>query len=123
MSEAVKLLVVDDEAPFVRTVSDFLSRVCGYKVSVAFDGRQASQRLKEDQPAIALLDLKLPDFNGQDLIRQAQQVSPHTKIIVLTAYRDEALQDRLLKEPGVVGFMFKPLSSLLDLEKKIKEAL
>lgn len=118
----VKLLVVDDEASFVKSVSDFLT-LCGYQVSAAFDGNQALLQMEKEHPALALLDLKMPGPNGEDLIRRAQQISPETKLVILTAFHDGGVREAALRQAGVVGFLYKPLSSLLELERLIESTL
>lgn len=118
----VKLLVVDDEASFVRSVSDYLS-LCGYQVFVAFDGNQALLQMEKERPALALLDLKMPGPNGEELIRRAQEISPQTKLMILTAFHDGGEREAALRQKGVVGFLYKPLSSLLELERLIETAL
>lgn len=118
----LKLLVIDDEKLFVRAVSGFLSRHCGYTVETACNGLQAVQRIEEGQPALAIMDLKLPDVSAEEVIRQLHQRSPQTKVIIVTAYRDEPTQERFLQKPGVVGYLFKP-PSLLELKQRIAAAL
>lgn len=119
----VKLLIVDDEASFVRSVSDYLS-LCGYQVLAAFDGNQALLQMEKEHPDLALLDLKMPGPNGEELIRRAQQVSPETKIVILTAFRDGGVREAALRQAaGVVGFLYKPLPSLLELERLIETTL
>lgn len=117
-----RLLIIDDEAPFVEAVSNFLVRHCGYTVDTAFNGLQAIQRIKEGHPALAIMDLKLPDLSAEEFIQQVHEMSPQTKLIIVTAYRDEATQERFRQKPGVVGYLLKP-PSLLDLKKRIREAL
>ena len=119
---SIKLLVVDDEASFVKSVSDYLG-LCGYQVAVAFDGNQALLQLEKERPALALLDMKMPGPNGEELIRKAQQISPETKLVVLTAFQDGGVREAALRQVGVVGFLYKPLSSLLELEKIIEKTL
>ncbi len=118
----MKLLIVDDEASFVRSVSDYLS-LCGYQVLAAFDGNQALLQMGKERPALALLDLKMPGPNGEELIRRAHQVSPETKIVILTAFRDGGVREAALRQAGVVGFLYKPLPSLLELERLIETTL
>ena len=122
MTQGVKLLIVDDEPSFVRSVSDYLSMV-GYQVFVAFDGNQALLQMERERPALALLDLKMPGPNGEELIRRAQQVSPGTKLVILTAFHDGGVREQTMRSQGVVGFLYKPLSSLLELEKIIQNTL
>lgn len=122
MAEPLKLLLVDDEASFVKSLADFLTQ-CGYSVAVAFDGNQAIEQMKAHRPALILLDLKLPGPSGEELIRQAKTVNPDTKVIVLTAYHDEGERETSLRQAGVAGYLYKPLKSLLELEQMIEQAL
>ncbi len=122
MTQGAKLLIVDDEASFVRSVSDYLS-MAGYQVFVAFDGNQALLQMERERPALALLDLKMPGPNGEELIRRAREVSPGTKLVILTAFQDGGVREAALRQVGVVGFLYKPLSSLLELEKIIQNTL
>ena len=115
-------MIVDDEASFVRSVSDYLS-LCGYQVSVGFDGNQALEQMRKEQPALALLDLKMPGPNGEELIRKAREASPKTKLVILTAYHDEGGMEPALRQAGVAGFLYKPLSSLVELERLIENTL
>lgn len=115
-------MVVDDEATFVKGLAEFLTQ-CGYSVAVAFDGHQAIEQMKAHQPALTLMDLKLPGPNGEELVRQAKQVSPHTKLIVLTAYHDEGDKEAALRQAGVAGYLYKPLKSLVELEQLIEATL
>ena len=119
---AIKLLIVDDETSFVRSVSNYLS-LCGYQVSVGFDGNEALEQLRKEQPALALMDLKMPGPNGEELIRKAREVSPNTKLMILTAFHDEGATEAVLRQAGVSAFLYKPLSSLTELERLIENAL
>ncbi len=106
----------------MKTLAEHLT-LCGYSVSVAFDGNQAVEQLKREQPALAFFDLKLPGPNGEELVRQAKGVSPQTKIVILTAYHDEGVRETSLRQLGVAGYLYKPIKSLLDLERLIEEIL
>lgn len=122
MAKPLKLLLVDDEASFVKSLADFLTQ-CGYSVAVAFDGNQAIEQMKAHRPALILLDLKLPGPSGEELIRQAKTVNPNTKVIVLTAYHDEGERETSLRQAGVAGYLYKPLKSLTELEQMIEQTL
>lgn len=122
MAEPLKLLLVDDEASFIKSLADFLTQ-CGYSVAVAFDGDQAIEQMKTHRPALILMDLKLPGPNGEELVRQAKTVNPNTKVFVLTAYHDEGERETALRQAGVSGYLYKPLKSLVELEQMIQQAL
>jgi len=68
MSMVYRILVADDEKDVVESLQSRLIRE-GYLVSVAFDGEEALQRVKEDNPDIILLDLKMPKRNGFEVLQ------------------------------------------------------
>jgi two-component system, OmpR family, response regulator len=115
---AHQILIVDDEASFADLFAEHLGS-CGYTVSVALQGKQAIQRVSEVRPDLIFLDLKLPDMSGEELLERIRELSPQSKIVILTAYHAAEIQDRLATQPGVVDFIAKPIQSLRELEKKI----
>ena len=119
---AARLLIADDEAAFAGTLAEHLRR-CGYDVVVALDANEALERVKAQPPDVALVDLKLPGLGGEELIRQITGLSPRTRMIVVTAYHDEELQQRCLGQPGVVAYLYKPIRSLVELERQIQAVL
>ena len=79
------ILLVDDEDHFrARLARAFANR--GYTVYQAANADEALILIKEYQPAWALVDLKMPEKNGLDLIREAKEFMPTLKIVVLTGY-------------------------------------
>jgi DNA-binding response OmpR family regulator len=67
-----KLLVVDDDKDIVETLQKRL-RQEGYEVVVAFDGEEALNKVKEDNPDIILLDLILPKLNGFEVLKEIRE--------------------------------------------------
>jgi CheY-like chemotaxis protein len=84
MSTSTILLVDDDEV-----LSQVLRRVLtrdGYNVVEAGSVAQALERVREQRPALGLLDLRLPDGDGVDLARQLEQQVGRFPLILMTAY-------------------------------------
>jgi DNA-binding response OmpR family regulator len=69
---AYKILVVDDEREVVETLKNRLLRE-GYAVTVAFDGQEALDKVKEDNPDVILLDLILPKLNGFEVLKEIRE--------------------------------------------------
>ncbi|MDI6605941.1 MAG: response regulator [Candidatus Omnitrophota bacterium] len=69
---AYKLLVVDDERDIADTLVRTLKRE-GYEAVVAYDGEEALQRVKEENPDIILLDLLMPKLNGFDVLKEIRE--------------------------------------------------
>ena len=82
---AVRILVVDDSAPWRWVVSAILQRSSRCEIiGEAFDGAQAVQKSIELQPDMVLLDIGLPQLNGLEAARQIRAALPNCKIILIT---------------------------------------
>lgn len=79
------LLVVDDEPGITMHLKRFLSRK-GYDVNVASNAKEAQQEMRRSYPDVVLLDLRLPDANGAELMVDFKENYPDTRFIVMTAY-------------------------------------
>src|SRR6476659_5516355 len=84
MSSA-NILVVDDEDSIRHFVSRSLKDE-GYHVRSAGDGDEARTMFGEDTPDVVILDMKLGDTNGLDLLSEFKQQAPDTIVIVITAF-------------------------------------
>lgn len=66
---AYKILLVDDEKDIVEMLGKRLTKQ-GYEVAAAFDGEEALEKLKKEDPDIILLDLTMPKLNGLETLRE-----------------------------------------------------
>jgi two-component system cell cycle sensor histidine kinase/response regulator CckA len=84
-AERLGVLLVDDDDQLLRTLSDIL-RHRGYEPSTAASGREGLSVASRShpEPAIALVDLALPDMTGLELVHQLRRVSTLTEIVILT---------------------------------------
>jgi DNA-binding NtrC family response regulator len=106
---APTVLVVDDE-PLARwSVAETLSD-CGYRVSTVADAAAALRAMAGpgQPPRVVLLDLWLPDRNDLEVLSAMQQLSPATKIILITAYGTEALFEDARRR-GAFAVLDKPV--------------
>jgi len=101
-----KILVVDDAAE-IRELLVFILEGGGYQVSLAEDAVAVRKAFSQPQPDIVILDLKLPDANGLDLLPQMKKEWPETQVIVLTgnATYDAAVE---ATKRGAFHFLNKP---------------
>ena len=79
------LLIIDDE----KKLCDLLARILeleGYTVHKAYDGKTGLALLNQHEIGVVLCDVKLPDYNGIDLVALIKQQKPFVQIINLTAY-------------------------------------
>lgn len=103
-----RILVVDDENSIVQVLEQRLRRD-GFEVAVANDGARALALMRELQPAVAVLDLGLPDMDGLDVLRQWRANGAQVPVIILTARGDEMERITGL-EVGADDYVSKPFS-------------
>ncbi len=82
-----KVLVVDDEPEMGQLLTDILT-ARGFEVALAEDGAGALQRIGHAAPSAILLDLKMPNLDGMQVLEQIKLIAPHVPVIILTAYGD-----------------------------------
>ena len=114
-----KILVVDDETMMLETLSSFFGNR-GYQLMTAASAEAALKLIKEEQPALALIDIKLPGMNGLELLKIIKRDYPGTKTFVITAYDEE--NKKAAEEIGTDAFFTKPIG-LDQLKKKVIEVL
>ena len=79
------LLVVDDEIPVLKVVERLAARI-GFDVVACASGAEAMIRLQRKPADLAMVDLRMPDVNGLDLLRQIRTTVPGCEVILMTAY-------------------------------------
>jgi signal transduction histidine kinase/CheY-like chemotaxis protein len=103
-------LVVDDEAA-VRIVTSEVLRAIGYQVLEADGGVSACElyRSHAAEIDIVLLDLAMPDMNGEQTLRELQKVRRDVRVILLTAYAEDEFRMRFVQD-DLAGFIAKPFA-------------
>jgi signal transduction histidine kinase len=107
--ESLKVLVVDDDAQMLRTITDIL-RLRGYSAVIAGTGKEALEitRAMREAPAVALVDLKLPDMDGIELIRRLREITALTEVVILTGNASIDSAVRALREDSN-DYLVKPV--------------
>jgi two-component system response regulator AtoC len=117
-----KVLLVDDEPNMLNILSCVLSDE-GYSVDVANDGKDAISKISSYDYHVAILDLKLPDMTGLDVLREIKARTPQTVAIMITAYSsvDTAIQAMKI---GAYDYITKPfkIEQLKDIILKALES-
>ncbi|MCC6442443.1 MAG: response regulator transcription factor [Armatimonadetes bacterium] len=114
-----RVLVVDDEENVCQLVSLYLEKE-GFEVDIAYNGREALEKVREQQPDLVVLDLMLPEVDGLEVCREIRK-SLNIPIIMLTAKTEEI--DRILGlEMGADDYMTKPFSPR-ELVARVKAVL
>ncbi|MGG6265880.1 response regulator [Leptolyngbya sp. AN03gr2] len=121
-SPPIRILLIEDNEPNRRLLEDYLIYQ-GYSVLALAVGRGFEQALTDFQPQVVLLDLKLPDIDGCDILEQMQQNPEWSRIpvIVVSARAFIADQQRALNL-GARRYLVKPIR-LLELQQVIREEL
>jgi two-component system response regulator AtoC len=120
MSESSRILVIDDEESIRRTVSITLQRA-GYVVGTAENGKQAIEKAQANFYNLALIDIRLPDMEGTELLTALKETTPKMVKIMLTGYPTLENAVKAINR-GVDAYLIKPVNSDAML-KLIKEHL
>jgi DNA-binding NtrC family response regulator len=105
----IKLLVVDDEPG----ICDILKRIfspIGFTVLTATDGKTALSVVRKEKPKVVLLDIKMLEMSGLEVLKEIKKIDSSTKVIMVTVMDDE--KTRLeAKKLGADEFVTKPFIS------------
>lgn len=114
------ILIVDDEQGNVESLGRIFQRE-GFQIHTAFDGREGLDVFRQHPTDIVLCDVMMPQLDGLDLLKALKTVSPHTQVIMMTAYGsiDRAVE---AMRRGAYDFVTKPLKRQ-DIVKLIQKAL
>ncbi len=116
---AEKILIVDDEKPIVDSIKYTLYKE-GYDVVVSYDGEDALEKVRKENPDLIILDIMLPKLSGLEVCRIIRRTS-NVPIIMLTA-RGEDMDRVVGLELGADDYVSKPFS-MRELVARIKAVL
>jgi len=115
-----KILVVDDNAEFIDFMRRFLESK-NFQVSVALSGKAAIEKTLSDIPELVLLDLKLPDIPGEEVLKSIKEIGKDVVVIVITGFGGEQVAVDMMRK-GAIDFLSKPIDHQVLLSS-IKNAL
>ena len=104
--EEKTLLIVDDDRPFRERLARAM-QARGFEVLMAETVREGITIAKERSPAYAVVDLKLDDGNGLDVVETLHEVRPNTRVVVLTGFGNIATAVAAVKF-GAIDYLPKP---------------
>jgi len=113
-----KILVVDDEEHIRLLYSEELSEA-GHEVITAADGYKLTERIHREKPDLVILDIKMIDYNGLDLLQEIRNKFYNLPVILCTAY--DTFKDDI-KSIAADFYVIKSFD-LTELKKKIVMAL
>jgi DNA-binding response OmpR family regulator len=101
-----RILVVDDEASIRRTLTQIFTRM-GYQTAEASSGQEALEQITHQRFDLVILDIRLPDMDGTDVLKSARSTAPDTVFILLTAHG--ALDSAIVAiRHGAFDYLLKP---------------
>ena len=102
------ILIVDDE----RLICDLLRAVLGrqgHEVITASNGKEGLELFKQHKPRFTLLDLRMPEMNGIEVLKHIRAIDPKAAVMILTAWGSDALEQQA-RQLGVMDFLSKGLA-------------
>jgi two-component system response regulator RegA len=112
LPEDVSLVIVDDDVPFLQRLSRAMEQR-GFDVRTANTVADGVQLIREKPPAFAVVDMRLEDGNGLDVIAELSRVRANARAIVLTGYGNIATAVSAVKH-GAVDYLAKPADEVTD---------
>ena len=118
--KGIKILLVDDDDGVRTSFTTLLTRK-GYDIDPKSSGMEAVNSLKKTSYDILLTDLKMPNMNGLDLLKEARKIDSELGVIIMTGYGEIASYLEAM-DLGAVEYLNKPVKTS-DLEVIIKRLL
>jgi len=110
------LLIIEDDLTTCDFLRSFFTQK-GYKAFVANDGEQGLLIVKEKKPDVILLDIRMPDLSGLEVLQKIKEIDKNAKVIMMTAVNDGFVIEIAMKY-GAIDYITKPFS-LEWLEKDV----
>lgn len=114
----MKLLIADDSVLFRDRLKRLLNNFEFVSVvAEAGNGVEALQLIQETDPDVAILDVRMPELNGIEVLKKIREVGPRPKVIILTNYPYKQYRDRSLAEGA--DYFFDKNQNIQDLTEII----
>lgn len=108
---ALKLLIADDHPIFRKGLRDILESVfSSLQIIECSNGAEALYHIQKELPAIAILDINMPEMNGLDVSAQILKLKLDTRVIILTMYRDREMIKKAMNS-GASGYILKDFAT------------
>jgi DNA-binding NtrC family response regulator len=105
-SRPIQILIVDDEVRFLRTISQRFS-LRQFDVVTATNGYDALEVARDRNLDLALVDLKMPGMDGEELLRKLKAEHPLMEVVILTGHGSTA-SEKTCEEAGSYSYLHKP---------------
>ena len=108
MGDVMRVLLIDDHALFRIGLSELLQRRGIEVVAAVGDGAEGIQRVVDTQPDVVLLDMRMPQMTGLEVLRELKRMQQSMPVVILTTSRDETdVIDAL--QGGAQGYLLKDM--------------
>ena len=114
--EDKSLLIVDDDNPFRERLARAMEKK-GFKVSQAEGVKKGLDAVKNNKPAFAVIDLRLGDGNGLEVVKEIQNSNSNSRVVMLTGYGNIPTAVAAIKQ-GAIDYLAKPADAD-DVEKAL----
>jgi DNA-binding NtrC family response regulator len=118
--ERIRLILIDDEVGFTTVMAKRLTRR-GIDVTAVFSGSEAIQAMRKAEFDLAVLDLKMEDMDGIEVLKIFKKMDPDMPVIMLTGHGSEKSASEGM-EYGAYDYLFKPYE-FEELLEKIRAAV
>ena len=119
--ESISVLVVDDEPGIALLCNRILARA-GYDVLSETNPRIAIEHLQQKHFDLLVVDIRMPEVDGFDVISRAQMIQPDIAVLVMTGFGTVETAIRALRQ-GVDGLLLKPFQKSEELLQAVRQAL
>ncbi|MFH1124032.1 MAG: response regulator [Pseudomonadota bacterium] len=109
MEGELEILIVEDDVGLALNLKDILEEK-GYPVAVAHNGQTAHTLFREKVFDFALIDLRLPDMSGEELIDQLTALSPRTNYMIITGYASLESAAEAVRKKNIIAYEIKPIN-------------
>jgi len=104
----MKTILVADDDENIRLLLETELTAEGYQVILANNGVEALEKIKEETPDLVILDIKMPDMHGLEVLEAIRKENKKLPIIICTAY-EKMRDDYTIWAGQVVGYLTKPI--------------
>lgn len=101
------ILIIDDDPYIITLLENYFNRE-GYQIYTSYKGKPALKILHNEKIDVVLCDIRLPDFEGTELLRHILKLSPDTVVIMMTAYAEIRTAVESMKA-GAFEYVTKPI--------------
>lgn len=117
-NDNIKVLIADDEMEFASTLVARL-QIRKFKTAMVITGEAALTAVSEYQPDVLLLDLKMPDLDGLEVLARVKHDFPDLKVIILTGHGSFEIGHEGMRL-GAFDYIMKPVDLNLLIEKIVE---